>query len=319
MQMQMLATTQLSLQPQLMWLFYSNKTSSFIVGDERRAFALPTSNPAAALPLQPSRVIDPNAPLSHPVNLPIPAELFEEFQTQLWHGFRLLDDSAYARAVDDAGRPVGDLLRTLVFGPNYGLYVEHPATRMILSLRDGSMELLTRSNDGFKSIDKTRTRGRAALAFCAHPNEPLIAYGDNYGTFHAHRFTETGFAKSSKIAAKERNASRVEFVNGGNTLALGGMGYLATYSYIGGKFAPMHEVSIAVHDFLWLDDGAILLVNGGLHGVSAYRYDRAGFTKLGAVKPEGAAQQIAISSCRRYLAATMQESPQVPVYQISQA
>lgn len=316
MQFELLASTSLPVQPALTWLWYSRSMDSFIVGDERSAFALPVAKPNPATPLNPPRQTA-DLPL-HPCNLPIPAPLYEEFIAEPWHGFRFLECSAYDRAVDKNGHPIGDLLRTLVFGPDYGHYVVHPPSGLILSLRSGSMELLRRSTDGFESIDRTKTRGRAALAFVAHPTESLIVYGDNAGTFHAHRFDATGFGKATKIAARERKASRLEFVNAGGTLLIGGMGYLASYSYANDKFAPAHEVSTSVRDFTWLPETATVLVNQGLHGVTAYRYDQSGFNKLGGFKPEGAVQQIAISACGRYLAVSFQESSNLNVYAVAQ-
>ena len=113
----------------------------------------------------------------------------------------------------------------------------------------------------------------------------LIAYGDNYGNFHAHRFDPTGFTKASKIVDKQRNANRVEFVQAGRMLAIGGMGYLSTYAYSGGKFAPLHDLSLAVRDFAWTDDGNLVLVNQGIHGVAAYQYGPNGFIKKVAPGP----------------------------------
>jgi hypothetical protein len=320
MQFKLLSTTTLPLQPQLQWLWYSDQSRGFVTGDDRAAFLLPVANPAAPTPLQPARQFDASSPPRHPCNLPVPASMLDEFLHEPWHGFRFLEASEYDHAVDEKRAPVGDLLRTLVFGPNYGHYILHPPSGLILGLWSGSIDLLQRDEAGaFKRLDQTKTRGRAALAFSAHPSELLIAYGDNYGTFHAHRFDPTGFGKASKIAAKDRKASRLEFVRAGSMLAIGGMGYLATYSFDGGKFAPLHEVSISVRDFLWLKDGELVLVNQGLHGVAAYRHDPGGFRKLGELKPDGAAavQHIAVSKCLRYLALCPQGQPDVSVYAIS--
>jgi hypothetical protein len=319
MQFELLVTITLPLKPQLQWLWYSDQSRAFIVGDERAAFALPLTSPNAASPLPPARPFDEAATDHHPCNLPIPAALYDEFSAQSWHGFRFLASNAYDHAVDEAGDRVGDLLRTLVFGPDYGHYVCHPASGLVLSLRGGSMKLLRRSGEAFNVLDQAKTRGRAALAFAAHPDEPLIAYGDNYGTFHVHRFDENGFGKATKIAAKERKASRLEFVDAGRMLVIGGMGYLATYAYSGGQFAPVHEVSMAVRDFLWLGKGELVLVNQGLHGVGAYGHDAGGFARLGEVQPQGAVQQIAVSRCLRYLAASSQDSGSVSVYAMPRA
>ena len=99
-------------------------------------------------------------------------------------------------------------------------------------------------------------------------------------------------------------------------LMLGGMGYLATYSYAGGKFASSYELATAVRDFHWLEDESLVVINHGLHGVSTYRYDENGFKKLGALKPDGAVQHVAVSSGVRYLAISHQDRPDVSIYEI---
>jgi len=314
MNFQLLATTAPPLQQQLQWLFHSPSTSSFITGDERTSFSIPVATPSTLSPLTPARPPEP----FHPCNLPIPADLYAEFASHPWHGFRFLDASAYDAAEDNKGLPAGDLLRTLLFNPDYGHYVLHPATGLILALRSGSLQLLNRTTDGFTPIDQTRTRGKATLAFAAHPTEPLIAYGDNAGTFTAHRYQPTGFTKASKIAAKDRKASRLEFSPDGATLMLGGMGYLATFSYENEKFFPRHETSIAVRDFLWLPDKNLVLVNQGLHGLTAFNYSpQSGFTQLAEAKPPGGVNQMSVSNDAKHLAVTLQESPAVSVYAIT--
>jgi len=293
-------TQHLGLDRALIWIIYSDRTRSFVVGDEKKAFAFPVDQPGAPRPL-------PAEPATGLYNLPIPGALYDEFRQQPRHGFQFLDRKHYAAAPD------GDLLRTLVFGLNYGHPMLHAGTGAIFALKGGSIELL---DANFKSIEKTKTRGRAALAFAAHPIEGVIAYGDNYGAFHAQRFDASGFGKASKIAAKERNASRLEFVRDGSVLIIGGMGYLQTYSYSGGKFAPLHETSMAVRDFLWLKDGQLVLVNQGMHGIIALRYDEKGFSKIGQVMPPGAVQQMAASDDSQYVAASDQDSGVTSVYEI---
>lgn len=314
-QFKLLSASPLSLQAQLQWLLYAPTTEAFLVGDERAAFAVPLSSPASLMALKPAREVG----TGHPCNLPIPAEFYDELARPDWHGLRFLTCAEYDNAKDDKGHAVGDLLRTLVFGPDYGLYVLHPPSGLVLKLRGGSIQLLERSNAGFKLIDKTKTRGRAALAFAAHPAETLLVYGDNYGTFHAHRFAATGFGKASKLAAKERKASRAEFAPDGQMLMLGGNGYLATYTYADGKFSTLHEISIPVRDFIWAEDGKLVLVNQGMHGVCAYHYGPAagGFSKLAELKPGGAVQQMAVSKKLKHLAITMQEVGGLWVYEVA--
>ncbi len=306
--------TPAGLQPQLQWLIYSEELQSFITGDEKNAFRLSLVAPHELIPLA-ADAAGTGIAAPHPCNLPIPRTLYDEFAKSPWHGFQFLDHAAYDRPVDDAGHPIGDLLRTLIFLPDYGHYVVHPGSGLIFSMRSGSIEMLRRGTDEFIPIAKTRTKGRAALTFGAHPKDGLIVYGDNYGTFHAQRFTAEGFGKASKIATKDRKASQVEFVRNGRVLLIGGMGYLETYSYEAGKFGPLHQLSISVRDFIWVEDLELLWVNQGMHGVSVFRYDANGFDKLAEVKPEGALKQIAVSRDGRYLAATDQTSGKVVLYE----
>ena len=304
MKFELLGTASPTLQQQLQWIWFSRSMASFIVGDERNAFAIADSSATAATSLTAARPFDPNSASQHPCNLPIPDELYSEFAQQPWHGFRFLGCSAYDRANDNDGHPIGDLLRTLVFGPSYGHYVLHPASAMVLSLRSGSIELFRNTPEGFVAVDQTRTRGKASLAFAGHPTEPLIAYGDNAGTFHAQRFDESGFGKAAKIVTKERKASRLEFSADGTSLMLGGMGYLTSLAYEKSKFTVRHEISIAVKDFVWDEASGHVFVNQGLHGVSVFKYSEAGFVKVGEIKPVGGVQQMSVSDDAKHLAVT---------------
>jgi hypothetical protein len=297
---------------QLQWLLYSERSSSFVTGDERQAFALSTAAPNSLVLV----TLEAADRAFHPCNLPVAADLCDEVTARPWHGLRFLDHAAYDRAIGSDGRPVGDLLRTLVFGPDYGHYLRHPPSGVVLGLRAGSIELLRQSPGGFERVERTRTRGRAALAFAAHPQEALIAYGDNAGDFHVQRFSAEGFGKASKIASKQRKASRLEFSEDGR-LMLGGMGYLASLAYDAGKFQPLHETALAVRDFILLDGGRLVLVNQGMHGIAAYRCDESGFSKIGGVS--SAVREILISACGRYLAALAQDSAGVFIYEMTAA
>jgi len=97
------------------------------------------------------------------------------------------------------------------------------------------------------------------------------------------------------------------------------MGYLASLAYDAGKFHPVHEVVLAVRDFIVLGDGERVVVNQGLHGIAAYRYDESGFTQIGSLKPGSAVREILISTCSRYLAALTQDSASVTLYELTQA
>ncbi len=307
MNFRLLAQVSPPLDAQLQWLLYSEASASFVTGDLRQAFAVATAAPNWLEPLAPAPA---DAPF-HPCNLPVGPALQDELTARPWHGFRFLDHAAYDQAIGTDG----DLLRTLVFGPDYGHYLQHPASGLVLALRAGSIELLQQKPEGFERVERTKTRGRAALAFAAHPQENLIAYGDNAGDFHVQRFAADGFGKASKIAAKRRKASRLEFSTDGRKLTIGGMGYLARLAYEAGTFQPLHEIALAVRDFILLGDDGPILVNQGMHGIAAYRGDASGFTPIGSVG--SAVREILVSTCGRFLAALAQESTSVLIYEIS--
>jgi hypothetical protein len=298
------ASASLDLDPRLQWLWYSSRTGSFVVGDAARSLSLPVSDPTHPVSL------DGGPRVARPCNLPVPAVLYEEFAAQDWRGFRFLSAAAYERAATEpAIPPVGDLLRTIVFGPDYGTYVLHPASGAVFSLRAGSLQLLRHSSEGFTPVGQTRTRGKAALAFAAHPKEPLIVYGDNFGEFFAQQFSADGFGKTRKIDAQGRKASTLEFIDSGHALVIGGTGYLCVYAYAGGKFTKQHEMSsVAVRNFNWVPEKRVLVLNQGIHGVSLYQVDEPGFTPCGTVKYGWAVDTLAVSQDLRAIA--MLEKPQ---------
>jgi hypothetical protein len=285
--------------PQLQWLIYLPTARCFVTGDDRRAYTIGVDQPQTMSTLP--GVIPPGRDAS--INLPIANQMYDDFASRPWHGFGLLLSAT-------TGKLDGDLLRMLVFGPDYGHCVLHPASGLVLSLRGGSIRLL--SPAAFDEIDKTKTRGKAALAFAAHHTEPLVVYGDNFGTFHAHRFSAEGFGKATKIATRERKASRIEFLHGGATLLIGGMGFLETYRYENGKFTLLHSLPIAVRDFACDADGKLILVNQGMHGMAAYAYDAAsGFKNVATLS--ASIRSVEISACGKFCA-TVQEGGSVSLH-----
>lgn len=305
MQLKHIANTPLPIKQNTQWLLFSEKLQSFITGDDKAAFALPITNPSSAEPIE-SREIDSNSAC----NLPVTDELTDELLAQPWRGFQFLSRSDYDHA------PAGDILRTLVFSPDYGTLVRHPASGAILGLHSKSIELFERDGDGFKSIEKAKTKGKVVLAYAAHPTEQLIAYGDNFGVFHLHTLMPTGLGKATKLVDKTRNANRIEFVRDGKTIILGGMGYLSALIYKDGKAAPLHDAAVSVRDFSWHADGKLIVVNQGLHGVSIFSHDESGFAKLADATPDGPVHQTAVSTDLRFVAFSRQDSACVGVYAI---
>lgn len=304
MKIQLLGTIDVSLDPPLQWLWYSNRTNAVITGDKKAAYSVSVEKPTI------TTRVELGAALKSAFNLPISNALADEFLSQPWHGFRFLDRAAYEGF--DA-----DILRTLVFGPSYNVPMLHKPSGAIIGFKSNAMQLFAREGNTLKPLDKTKPRGKQALCFAGHPSESLIVYGDNYGTFTAHRFTPIEFGKASKIAEKERKASQAEFIDDGKKLLIGGMGYLMAFAYDGKKFSPLHEVSIPVRDFIVASDGQTLIVNQGLHGVSIYREDESGFTKQAEVKPPDPIQFAVVSNDMNYLAVTHNGAARVTIYSIS--
>jgi hypothetical protein len=124
----------------------------------------------------------------------------------------------------------------------------------------------------FTALDKTRTRGKSALVFAAHPERSLLAYGDNYGDFYLHEFAAEGFGKARKVGPLERPARAVGFITGGK---------------------------------------ALLIVNHGMHGVSVYSYDAGSLSRVGEFKLPFPVNQIVVSPDARHIGATAQGAPQI--------
>ncbi|KAF0814913.1 hypothetical protein IGB42_00969 [Andreprevotia sp. IGB-42] len=297
------------LKPQLQWLWHSGERRGFLTGDDRKAFFLPQEAIETGFVLAHAH----DAVSRASCNLPVPAGDFTELQTCGWRGFRFLGhgDDDFEKAADMPG----DLLRTLVFGPDYGLYLAHPASGLIVALQSGLMQLVTRMPDGFEVVDEVRTRRRAALTFCAHPSETLLVYGDNYGSFHAHHFSENGFGSARKIASRDNKAGAVEFIDP-QTLLLGGTGYLAAFAYRESRFQLMHELSMPVRDFTWNQPSNRLFVNQGLHGIAVLDYTSNGFSQCACLKPPYPVNQIAVSKCGNWIAASSQSAASVSIFRM---
>jgi hypothetical protein len=305
MNLTLISSATLEVIPLMLW--YSSHVRGFVAGDERVACVLLPEEFRTPTSLISSRKYDPEFPCV----LPLPQELQAEFAEMPWHGLHFLSAAEYDHAVDDKGRRTGDLLRTLHYGPDYGLYVRHRASGLILSLKSGSLNLLRQSESGFEQIDSARTKGRKALCFAGHPSAPQLAYGDNYGLFHLHEFSEDGFGRAVKVVDKERKASRVQFIDGGTEMLLGGMGYLSRYRSFGKKWELQAEVGVAVRDFCWLPSQKWIFVNHGIHGLSLYVVDESGLKSVGTFKTEAPIDKIAVSPSGELVAVALQQSGQI--------
>ncbi|MCA9061213.1 MAG: hypothetical protein KDA85_22020 [Planctomycetaceae bacterium] len=307
--MKQLAAVDLDFKALLLW--YSENENAFVVADQQRGFTLPIAEFTRPRQLGPAREPDP----LFPCRLPLPESLIAEFSAVTWHGFGFLTASEYDVAIGSDGKRCGDLLRTLYYGPDYGLYVRHKHTGLIVSLRSGSLELLRFQNDAFELIATTRTRGRAALCFASHATEPMIAYGDNYGAFHIQRFTADGFGTASKIDSKERKAAGVEFIDG-DRLLTGGMGYLSVYGKAGKKWKLLSEASLAVRSFHWHSDSQRIVVNGGRNGLSVLRLQGDSIKVEDSLQTDSAIDQISLNGAGDLLAASLQNCGTVQLYQL---
>ncbi|MCP4151288.1 MAG: hypothetical protein GY757_26325, partial [bacterium] len=96
----------------------------------------------------------------------------------------------------------------------------------------------------------------------------------------------------------------------------GGAGYLCAYSYQDGKYTQLHELSIAVRDFLWFREERMVFINQGLHGIAAYTYNTDGFVKVGGFKPDHPVHQMSISPDMRYCAVSRPRAPVLSVFSI---
>ncbi len=86
--------------PQLQWLLYSPILSAFVSGDDSIAYAVGSDAASSPRRLSPFRSNDAASSDSHPCNLPMPAEVYEEYRDSPWHGFRFLRASEYDHAAD---------------------------------------------------------------------------------------------------------------------------------------------------------------------------------------------------------------------------
>src|SRR2546423_15087812 len=89
----LVATIPLQISPQLQWIWYSKQSESFIMGDDKRSFAIAISKPNAPTAL--SVGSDTFAGQPHPYNLPLPEALYREFAESPRQGLRFLDPPAY--------------------------------------------------------------------------------------------------------------------------------------------------------------------------------------------------------------------------------
>jgi hypothetical protein len=154
------------------------------------------------------------------------------------------------------------------------------------------------------------------FAFGAHPTEPLIVYGDNYGTFYAQWFSHEGFGRTKKIVDKIQSGNSVCFINEGRTLLLGGSGYVQLYKYEDGKFLLEQEMSTAVRHLVWIESKQVLAINQGMHGVALYQLSDGKLTTLERVPTELAVQHLAFSNTFKEMAVLFQEQTQLSIYAI---
>ncbi len=302
---------ELDLDHRLQWLTYSSIQKSFITGDENNSIAVSTKASTTALNAA-------DFTNKSQFNLPLPANIYEELTGQLWHGFLFLKPDEYVLSDECADEFAGDHLRTLVFGPDYGHCVKDPKSNLVFSLSCHEIVLMKETVDGLRPIDSRKTRGKEALAYALHPKEKTIVYGDNYGTFFQHTFSHKGICKGRQFAVKERKASCIDFINRGNYLLIGGMGYLCLYLHHKGKLKELTTKSLPVRDFLWLPQRRLIIVNEGLHGLSVHQLKDEQIANIATFKSCEAIFHIASSPCENYLALTYQGKSQLEILQLKQ-
>lgn len=325
------ATVNLGLVPQSKWLWYARRSGQLLVGDAKRAFAISPNHPADAVPLAAERAFPRDVPIqgaggvptiadfarmnSHPLNLPIPDVLYDEaFAPATLRGLTFLPRDVLDRAPPDHPVWLGNLLGRL-YGHTASLYMLHRPSNLVLNLLGGALQLFQQSPTGFTLVAEARTRGRQAMSFAAHPDEPLLAYVDNVGSSFAQEFSESGFGKTRKIDTWKQGGRAALFLDA-RTLILGGMGHLAAYGYADHTFAKRSEIAVACRDLLWNEDQQVLLVNQGMHGIAFFRVEDSGFVPCGALKPEGTVQMVAFSPDLSFLATTDQHAAEIRIFRM---
>ncbi len=290
-----IARYSLSLSSATHWIRYAPQAGVFVVGDAQAAW---TVSPDGSSPV-------PVARGEHPLTLPIPEVLLADVLSLGWNAFRL--PSMHTLIDATAHEPVsGDLLRHFVFLPDYGQLVEHPATGSWLALRCGRVARI--SPDGpFTVQAETRTRGKGALTFAAHPSEPLLFYGDNAGDFTQHALTPDGFGKATTLAKLERKASACLVRANGSRVLLGGMGYLQQVPVGAKAGANCGQCATTVRSLHAVDDRRVL-VNAGMQGLAMVSCTDESLKVEARADLEAPVHQMAVTTDQRTIAVLHQGS-----------
>lgn len=277
------------------WIRYAPLAGVFVVGDAQAAW---TVSPDGSMPV-------PITCGAHPLTLPLSDALRSDVLSLGWNGFRFPSMTTLVDATTHEP-VVGDLLRHFVFLPDYGQLVEHPATGAWLALRCGRIARVA-PDGSFTLPAETRTRGKGALTFAAHPTEPLLFYGDSAGDFVQHALTADGFGKAVTLAKLERKASACLVRANGSRVLLGGMGYLQQVPVGAKPGVHCGQYATTVRSLHAVDDRRVL-VNAGMQGLAMVSCTDESLAVEARADLEAPVHQMAVTPDQRTVAVVHQGS-----------
>jgi hypothetical protein len=108
-----------------------------------------------------------------------------------------------------------------------------------------------------------------AISFAAHPTEPILYYGTNYGHLVSVPVPGDGFGRQGKLVQLERLVGSIRVNSVGNRLYIGGLGQMMIIGFKHGKPEVLHDAEIACGG-PELFCGRWLLVNQGLHAFKIF-------------------------------------------------
>jgi len=87
----------------------------------------------------------------------------------------------------------------------------------------------------------------------------------------------------------------LQFIDGGDALFVGGMGYLNLYTRTNGKYVKSISLETALRDFIYNERQQVILANRGLHGLELIRRGRSAFQVVGSVQTRKPVESLAVA------------------------